>query len=344
VTTTRIIRFHQTGGPDVLQIDEIPLSELHGNEVRVRVQALALTRADTLWRSGTYVEEPILPSRIGYDVAGVVEAIGPDVTTLTIGDRVSAIPAASVQKYGNHGETAIYPEYALLKYPERLTPEQAASTNNGLFTAYFPFVEIVGVKPGQYVVLTAGSSTTALAALQVARKLGARTIATTRTSAKQPDLLREGYDHVIVSEEEEVTARILEITGGQGADLVYDPIAGPGVEALAWATKPLGHLVIYGALGALTDPTPLPLWPIFLRTIRLYAGYKVFDFTGNANMGIPPDVAATQRARRFIYDGLADGTFVPRVDRVFNGLEQYADAHRYMESNAQSGKIVVRLP
>jgi NADPH:quinone reductase-like Zn-dependent oxidoreductase len=338
------MQFHQTGGPDVLRIDEIPLPEPHGDEVRVRVQAIALTRADTLWRSGTYVEDPILPSRIGYDIAGVVEAVGPEVKSLAVGDRVSAIPATSVQQYGNHGETAIYPESSLLEYPARLTPEQATSANNGLFAAYFPFVEIAAIQPGQFVVLTAGSSTTALAALQVARKLGARSIATTRTSAKKSELLREGYDHVIVSEEEDVTARILELTGGQGADLVYDAIAGPGVEALAWATKKLGHLVIYGGLGAGIDPTPLPLWATFRRTVKLYAGYKVFDFTGNAGMGIPPNVTATERARRFVYDGLAEGAFIPRIDRVFAGLEQYADAHRYMESNSQFGKIVIRLP
>jgi NADPH:quinone reductase-like Zn-dependent oxidoreductase len=108
--TTRVIHFHQTGGPDVLAVDEIPIGEPEGDEVRVRVQAMALNRADLLWRAGTYVEEPILPSRIGYDVAGVVEATGPKVANLKIGDRVSSFPAASVQRYGSHGETALYPE------------------------------------------------------------------------------------------------------------------------------------------------------------------------------------------------------------------------------------------
>jgi NADPH:quinone reductase-like Zn-dependent oxidoreductase len=343
VSTTRVARFHRTGGPDVLSIDEVPLPQPTGNEVRIRVQALALNRADTLWRAGTYIEEPILPSRIGYDIAGVVEATGPEVQKLRIGDRVSSFPAASVQRYGNHGETALYPEYGLLKYPERLAPHEAVAVNTGLFTAYFPLVEIAGIRPSQYVVATAGGSSTAQAALQIARKVGAKTIGTTRTAAKRRELLDSGFDHVIVTTGEDVTKRILEITDGTGADLIYDPIAGPGLEALAAATKPLGHLVVYGALGAVTETTPLPLWALFTRTVKLHAGYKVFDFTGHAGLAIPRNEKATERAKQFILEGLAAGDFQPRIDRIFDGLDQYADAHRYMESNAQTGKIVVRL-
>jgi NADPH:quinone reductase-like Zn-dependent oxidoreductase len=327
----------------VLSIDEVPLTDPTGNEVCIRVEALALTRADTLWRAGTYVEEAVLPARIGYDIAGVVEAVGPRVSALRIGDRVSSFPAASVRQYGNHGETALYPEYALLKYPTRLAPHEAAAVNNGLFTAYFPLIEVAALHPGQYVVMTAGSSSTALAALQIAKKIGARSIATTRTNAKRRELLDAGYDHVIVTQDEDVTKRILEITGGEGAQLIYDPIAGPALEALALATRPLGHLVVYGALGAMTEATPLPLWALFTRTLKLCAGYKVFDFLGNPGMSIPRNEAATERAKQFILDGLAAGDFEPRIDRIFDGLEQYADAHRYMESNAQAGKIVVRL-
>jgi NADPH:quinone reductase-like Zn-dependent oxidoreductase len=107
------------------------------------------------------------------------------------------------------------------------------------------------------------------------------------------------------------------------------------LEALASATKTLGYLIVYGALGA-AEPTPLPLLQLFTRTVKLYAGYKVFDFTGNPNMGIPRDEAATARATEFITAGLRSGDFRPKIDRVFHGLDQYADAHRYMELNSQS--------
>jgi NADPH:quinone reductase len=344
MAVTRVVRFHRTGGADVLAVEEVPLPEPGANEVRIRVEALALNRADLLWRMGTYIEQPQLPSGIGYDVAGVVEAVGPDVTTLRVGSRVSSFPIASLRKYGNHGEAAVYPEDGLIEYPSVLSPEQATSVNTTVLTAYFPLVEVARISPGDCVVMTAGSSATALAALQVAHARGAVAIATTRTEEKVAALQTAGYDHVIVLESEDVTARVLEITGGNGAHLVYDAVAGPGLDALARATRGHGHIVVYGALGAMNgEVTPLPLMPAFARTIRLYAGYKIYDFTGHPRLGLPRDVGATERGKAFLLDGLASGQLRPRIDRVFQGLEQYADAHRYMESNAQSGKIVVSL-
>jgi NADPH:quinone reductase-like Zn-dependent oxidoreductase len=340
--TTRVIRFHQAGSPEVLKVEKIPLAVPEGGDVRIRVESMALNRADLLWRAGTYVEDPVFPSRIGYDVAGVIEAIGPQVTTLKVGDRVSSFPAASVRHYGSHGETAIYPENSLIKYPEQLSPAEAVAVNNGLFTGYFPLLEVARLQAGQRIVMTAGSSSTALAALQIAKKVGATAIATTRTNAKKATLLEAGFDHVIVAETDDVAQRILHLTDGRGADVIYDPIAGPGLEALASATKTLGHLIVYGALVA-TEPTPLPLRQIFIRTVKLYAGYKVFDFTGNPNMGIPRDDAATERAKEFITAGLRSGNFRAKIDRVFNGLDKYADAHRYMESSSHAGKIVILL-
>jgi NADPH:quinone reductase-like Zn-dependent oxidoreductase len=341
--TTRVIRFHQPGGPEVLQIDDIPLAKPQAGEVLVRVQAMALNRADALWRAATYVEDPIVPARIGYDIAGVVEEVGPDVAGISVGDKVSAIPAASVTHYGNHGETAIYPADSLIKYPARLSPEEAVAVNNGLLTAYFAMVEVAQIKRGQAVVLTAGSSSTAMAALQIANRLGARAIATTRSRAKFQTLVEAGFDHVVVTDEKKVTEEILRATGGAGADLIYDAVAGPGLGDLASATKVMGHLVVYGALGAMTAETPLPLWPLFRRTVKMYAGYKVFDFTGNKNMGLPRNQPAVDRALKFLIDGLESGAFKPRIDKVFKGLDEYADAHRYLESNAQSGKIVISL-
>lgn len=325
--TSHVIRFHRAGGPEVLAVEAIPLATPKGKEVRVRVEAMALNRADLLWRSGTYVEEPVFPSRIGYDIAGIVEAIGSEVATLKTGDRVSSFPAASVQHYGCHGETAIYPENSLIRYPDSLSPIEATAVNTGLFTAYFPLLEIAQIQPGRTVVMTAGSSATALAALQIAKKVGVAAIATTRTATKRTVLLQAGFDEVVVSEDENVGQRILQLTNGQGADLIYDAIAGPDLETLASVTKKRGHLVVYGALRGAAEPTPLPLWQLFTRTVKLYAGYKVFDFTGNPNMKIPRDDAATQRAIQYITDGLKLGDFRPCIDRVFYGLDQYANAH-----------------
>src|SRR5439155_5246001 len=112
-TMPRIVRFHQTGGPEVLKIEEEPLVQPKQGEVRLRVQALGLNRAEAMFRSGAYLEVPQLPSRLGYEAAGVVDAIGPGVSSVKIGDRVSTIPAFSLNAHGVYGESAVVPALAV---------------------------------------------------------------------------------------------------------------------------------------------------------------------------------------------------------------------------------------
>jgi Alcohol dehydrogenase GroES-like domain len=120
--TVKVIRFYKTGESDVLRIDEIQLSQLKENEVLVRVQAIAVSRLDLLWRAGSYFEEPEFPAKIGYDAAGIVVSVGPEVKTIKVGDRVSTFPAVSLLDYGAHGETIIYPETALIVLSRKPDP------------------------------------------------------------------------------------------------------------------------------------------------------------------------------------------------------------------------------
>jgi NADPH:quinone reductase-like Zn-dependent oxidoreductase len=341
--TTRVIRFHETGGPEVLKVEELPLREPKGGEVSMRVNAIALSRTDILWREGSYFEEPVLPAGIGYDAAGVVESVGPEVKTLKVGDHVSTFPAVSLLDYTAHGEAIIYPEDALFVYPRNLNLGQAAAVNSGLFAAYFAFVELAGVQPNQYVVITAASSSMGIAAIQLAKASGAKIVAVTRSETKREDLTASGADHVVIAGIDDVQETVLEITGGDGVDVVYDGVGGPGLEELVWATKRFGHVIVYGHLGAMEDTTRLPLGACFLRGLNLHASYKIFDFTGHSGLRIPPNRGAIERAKRFVFDGLASELFKPKIDRVFAGLEEYAAAHDYMGTKAQVGKIIVAL-
>jgi NADPH:quinone reductase-like Zn-dependent oxidoreductase len=307
------------------------------------MNAIALSRIDILWREGSYFEEPVLPATIGYDAAGVVESVGPEVKTLKLGDHVSTFPAVSLLNYTAHGEAAIYPEDALLVYPRNLNSGQAAAVNSGLFTAYFAFVELAGVQPDQYVVITAASSSMGIAAIQLAKSLGTKIVAVTRSEAKRQHLTTAGADHVLVAGVDDVQETVLEITGGDGVDVVYDGVGGPGLEELVWATKRFGHVIVYGYLGAMEEATPLPLGACFLRGLNLHTSYKIFDFTGHSRLGIPAKREAIERARRFVFDGLASELFKPKIDRVFVGLKEYAAAHDYMGTNVQIGKIIVAL-
>jgi NADPH:quinone reductase-like Zn-dependent oxidoreductase len=341
--TTKVIRFHKTGGPEVLRVEDVRRPHAVGNEVLIRVQALALSRLDLLWREGSYFEEPQFPAQIGYEAAGVVESVGPEVKSLKVGDPVATFPAVSLTDYAAHGETILYPESALLAYPQNLTPEQAAAANTGLFTAYFALVELACLKPDQQVVVSAAGSSMGIAALQMVKVVGAKSIAVTRSEGKQAGLLAAGADQVLIAGREDVQEAIFERTEGLGAEVIYDAVGGPGLEELIWATKRFGWVIVYGQLGAMENGTPFPLGACALRGLKVHASFRVFDFTGHPKLGLPPRVGAVERAKRFISDGLAADRLSPKIDRVFVGLDEYIAAHRYLQNDARIGKVVISL-
>jgi NADPH:quinone reductase-like Zn-dependent oxidoreductase len=231
----------------------------------------------------------------------------------------------------------------LFVYPQNLNSRQAAAVNSGLFAAYFAFVELADVQPNQHVMITAASSSMGIAAIQLAKAMGAEIVAVTRSEKKREHLTAAGADHVVIAGIDDVQEAVLDITAGDGADVIYDGVGGPGLEELVWATKRFGHVIVYGHLGAMDDTTPLPLGACFLRGLNLHTSYKIFDFTGHSRLRITPNRGAIERAKRFIFDGLASERFKPKIDRVFVGLEEYAAAHDYMGTNAQVGKIIVAL-
>ena len=157
MNTSRIVRFEKFGGPEVLNIEELPVERPKAGEVQLKVQAIGLNRADALFRSGNYLEQPIFPSRIGVEAAGIVEALGSDVTHVRLGDRVSVTPGQSIGRYGTYGETAIVPAASVIRYPENLTPQEAASVWVQYLTPYFAFVDMLAIQPAQTVLITAAS-------------------------------------------------------------------------------------------------------------------------------------------------------------------------------------------
>ena len=195
----KIIRFHETGSADVLKIEDLPLAEPGEGEVRLKVQAIILNRAELMFRQGQYLEDPELPSRLGYEAAGIVDAVGPGSSDNHIGDRVSTIPAFSMGKYGVYGESAIVPNRAVAHYPDNLSATEGASIWMQYLTAYGALIDIGQLKEGDTVVITAASSTIGLAAIQITKAAGALAIATTRGADKKQFLLDAGADEVIVT-------------------------------------------------------------------------------------------------------------------------------------------------
>ncbi|MDE3161765.1 MAG: zinc-dependent alcohol dehydrogenase family protein [Acidobacteriota bacterium] len=328
----KIIRFHQLGGPENLQFETVATARPGKGEVRLKVQAAGLNRAESMFYHGQYLEQPQLPARLGYEVAGVVEAVGEGVDATWVGKQVSTIPGFSMNQYGTLGEEAVVPVTALGEYPPSLTPVQATSIWMQYLTAYGALVHLGAVRPGDFVSIPAASSSVGLAAIQIVRDAGATAIAVTRTRAKKDELQALGAHHVIATAEEDYVARIHEITGGKGVRLTFDPVAGPFVEKLAAAAAPGGIIFEYGWLSG--QPTPFPLFDALGRGLTV-RGYVLMEITMN------PDLLASAKA--YIVERLADGRFAPKVAKTF-AFADTIDAYRFLESNQQVGKIVITVP
>jgi NADPH:quinone reductase-like Zn-dependent oxidoreductase len=328
----KVVRFHQLGGPENLKIEDLPLRPPRKGELKLRVQAIGLNRAESMFYHGMYLEDPKLPSTLGYEAAGVVEDVGPGVDTDWIGKTVATIPAFSMVDYGMVGEEVIAPVAALGEYPPNLSPVEGAAIWMQYVTAYGALIEFGHVTVGDFVLITAASSSVGLAAIQIAKDAGAVSIAATRTSKKRDQLLELGADYVIATEEENIVLMVHQITGGKGARVIFDTVAGPYVEQLAKSAAQGGIIFEAGVLSL--QPTPFPLLRALAKALS-FRGYSLWEITRH------PDLLEV--AKEYVYDRLADGRFVPKIAKTFP-FAQTAEAYKYLESNEQIGKVVVTVP
>jgi NADPH:quinone reductase-like Zn-dependent oxidoreductase len=326
----RVVRFHRIGGPEVLQIDSIDIPPPSDGEVRISVKALGLNRAEAMFREDHYLEKPQLPSKLGYEAAGIIESVGRNVVGFSAGDAVSTIPAFSQGKYGVYGDTAIVPAAAVAKHPAALSWTEAAAIWMQYLTPYGALIDIGKLAAGDTLLIPAASSS--VGAIQIARLVGATPVALTRTDAKRDELLKLGAAHVIATEQQDIAAEVRRITGGAGARIAFDPVAGPTLARLAAAMAPHGIIFEYGALSG--DATPLPLMDLLSKTLTI-RGYVLFEIT--------KDPARLERGKRWVIDGLSAGKLKPVIAKTFSSLDEIVNAHRFLESNQQIGKIVVNV-
>lgn len=327
----KTVRFHETGGPEVLRLEDLEPGEPDPGEVLLRIEAIGVNRADGLFRGGRYIE-PVkhFPARLGNEAAGVVEATGPGVTGFAPGQPVSVVPNFSHNDYGVYAERALVPATALLPRSPDVDPVGGAAVWMPYLTAYGALVEVAGLRAGETAVITAASSGPGLAAIQTANRLGATPVAVTRTRAKRQRLLDDGAAEVIVSDEEDVAGRVLELTGGRGAEHVFDAVAGPGVRELGRAVAAGGTLLLWGMQSG--EPTPFPGFDLGMPALNM----RTYTVTREV-LAVP---GRMRRGVAFVESGLRTGTLRPVVDRTFP-LEEAAEAHRYMEAGTQYGKIVL---
>ena len=329
---SRTIKFAKAGGPEVLEFVNKEVAAPGLAEVRIKVKAIGINRAESMWRNDKYIETPVTyPAGLGYEAAGTVDAVGRDVTGVAVGDTVSTIPAFSMNQYFTYGEVILVPDYAVVKHPKSLSFIEAASVWMMFITAYGALVLDAQVKKGDFVIIPAASSSVGLAAIQIANYAGATPIALTRTSDKKKRLHEAGAAHVIATQEQDMVAEVMRITNGNGARVAFDPVGGRDFPKMISALANQGIVYIYGALSE--GDTTIPVLEMIpkMPTIK---GYNISLVTG--------DEARRKVAVEYIVKGLASGALKPVIDRTFK-FDDMVEAHRYLEKSGQFGKIVVTV-
>ncbi len=327
----RIVEFSEHGGPDVLRIETESPADPAPGEIRVRMSAIALNRANTMFRAGTYLSEATFPSRIGTEGVGIIDAVGANVSGWPVGKRVNLLPPANESLSGYAADFNTVPQDRLLPAPAELNDRQAATAWVPFLTIYHLFIERKWAAKGRWIALPAASSSVALAANSLARHLGAKTIGITRTRNKQRVLEAAGYDALVFSEDKCIAKEIMQITP-DGADFVFDPVGGSALTDLVTSVKRGGEINVYGAL----DPgvTPLPIFALMNNDAKISC-YTVFELLN--------DPERLKAAVDFLLPLFDSGALVPVADEREFSLNQIGDAFRYLESNSQFGKVIVTV-
>ncbi|MGX5219340.1 MULTISPECIES: zinc-dependent alcohol dehydrogenase family protein [Pseudomonas] len=336
---SRIIRFHQFGEADVLKIEERSRPAPAAGEVLIGVESIGVSWQDVLWRQNLATTHAQLPAGLGYEVAGVILAVGEGVDDLAVGDKVASFPAHSPNDYPAYAEEVVLPRTSVARYADVLTPEQACVHFLPSMVGWFGMVELARVKAGETVLITAASRCWGPYVVQMAKALGAHVIAATDTDEDTDFLRGLGAEHVILTEEQDLVSRVKKLTNDRGVDIVMDTLGGPQMCLLGDALAPRGRLVLYGLQGG--NETPFPACAAFQKNIQFFV-HCIGNFTGKQELGIPQDKEAVARALQGINQLTGDGLLKPLVDKAFS-FDKVGQAHVYMSECPSRGRVVLNV-
>ena len=323
----RAIVIPRPGGPEVLEVREVPRPEPGPGEMTVRVRAAGLNRADVLQRKGHYPAPPGVPADIpGLEYAGEVAALGEGATRWRSGDRVMGLVAG-----GACAEFLVAHEDTAIAVPKGLSFVEAAAVPEAFLTAYDAIIRQLHLAAGESVLIHAVSSGVGTAAVQLAHAWGARTFGTSRSAEKLGRAAPLGLDVAIDSSREEFAEVVLRETGGRGADVVLDLVGGPALEGNLKALAARGRMIIVGLTAGRTAQLDMGL----VLTKRL-------TIVGTALRGrsLEEKAALTGDFEREVMALVEQGSLRPVLDRSFP-MAEVAEAHRVMEANAHFGKLVL---
>jgi NADPH2:quinone reductase len=312
----------RSGGPEVLKAIDLPVPTPGPGQILVRHQAVGLNFIDTYHRSGLYPMK--MPVVLGLEAAGVVEALGEGVTRFKLGDRV-----AYNGTLGAYAKAAVVPSDRAVKVPDAVSLEIAAAVLLKGMTAEFLVRRCHKVEPGQTVLVHAAAGGVGSILVQWAKALGATVIATVGSEAKAALARDHGADHVILYGEEDVAARVLEITGGQGVAVVYD---GVGKDTFEASLKSLGRRGVLATFGNASGPVP-PFAPLELSGKSLYVTRpRLFDYIAST--------AELDESAEALFAVLASGAVKIEVGQTFPLADARA-AHEALEGRRTTGATLL---
>ncbi len=338
----RAVWITRVGGPEVLEVRETPEPSPRDGQVRVRVRAAGLNFAELLARMGMYPDAPKLPAVVGYEVAGVVDALGPGAAGPPIGTRVLGLT-----RFGGHAEAVCVPAAQAIPMPEGMSFEEGAALPINYLTAYHMLFRVAALRPRERVLVHMAAGGVGVAALQLCRTVEGVVTFGTASASKHQAIREEGCAHPIDYRTLDWAAEVRRITGGGGLDVVLDPLGGADTRKGYALLRPAGRLVLFGVANiasgerrswlrfvreglyvALPRFSPMEL----MNDNRTVAGVNVGHLWGEAAMLAEEMATLLELYRR--------GAVRPRVDSQFP-FERAADAHRRIQSRQNVGKVLL---
>lgn len=331
------------GGPEVFQRVELPDPSPGADEVRIRVHAAGVNFADVLARVGLYPDAPPPPVVVGYEVAGLVDAVGSAVDSVRVGDRVVALT-----RFGGYADAAIVPEEQVLPIPDGKGFVEAAALPVNYLTAFIMLERLASIRPGDRVLIHGAAGGVGLAALQLSKALEATTFGTA-SPGKHERLLSMGLDHAIDYRSKDFEREIRALTGGEGLDVILDPIGGSTTRKNYRLLNPMGRLFLFG-ISSTSQGTRRRNLLHSLRSILRTPFFHPFQLMNDNKgvMGINLGRLWSEKERirgmfRELADRWARGQVEPVIDSTFP-LERVGEAHDRLQDRLNFGKVVLTTP
>lgn len=325
---------HEFGSVDNLQLDEISLRSLADGEAKLRVKATGISQDQLTYIEGHLhpdEEKPTMPALVGYEPAGIVTEVGPNVDNEWLGKRVAPVGPYDFTMYESLGDEIIVPADMLVEIPDELDFSTAAALWVPYLTAS-ALTTLVNLTEDDIVFLTAATSTVANAAIQIAKSAGATVIGTSRSETKAKTLRdNTNIDHVIVTGQKDLVAQLNHITNGKGVSVAFDPIGGRGVSDIADALRPGGKIIEYGVMGGMD--APLPVANLIGKGLSI-RGFAVSEILQDSSL--LTDVTDN------ILNHIKNRDYRPAVAQTFS-LTNFRSAYQALVDNTKLGRIVLTV-